>query len=94
MRRGERRKGLQKKWKNDDKKTDEMDRKECRKMMKTNKGRRWKMKKKCRVGGMYEAIYLRGVALHYSRVGRVAGCLRRTRVKEQHQGSTREVLIT
>ena len=22
--------------------------------------------KKCRVGGMYEAIYLRGVALHYS----------------------------
>ena len=30
---------------NDDKKTDEMDRKECRKMMKTNKGRRWKMKK-------------------------------------------------
>ena len=27
------------------KKTDEMDRKECRKMMKTNKGRRWKMKK-------------------------------------------------
>ena len=48
---------------NDDKKTDEMDRKEFRKMMKTNKGRRWKMK--CRVGGMYEAIYLRGVALHY-----------------------------
>ena len=45
MRRGERRKGLQKIWKNDDKKTDEMDRKECRKMMKTNKGRRWKMKK-------------------------------------------------
>ena len=45
MRRGERRKGLQKFWKNDDKKTDEMDRKECRKMMKTNKGRRWKMKK-------------------------------------------------
>ena len=27
------------------KKTDEMDRKECRKMMKTNKGRRWKMNK-------------------------------------------------
>ena len=45
MRRGERRKGLQKFWKNDDKKKDEMDRKECRKMMKTNKGRRWKMKK-------------------------------------------------
>ena len=45
MRRGERRKGLQKNWKNDDKKTDEMDRKECRKMMKTNKGRRWKMEK-------------------------------------------------
>ena len=36
---------MQEKWKNDDKKTDEMDRKECRKMMKTNKGRRWKMKK-------------------------------------------------
>ena len=32
-------------------KTDEMDRKECRKMMKTNKGRRWKMKKV--VGGVY-----------------------------------------
>ena len=45
MRRGERRKGLQKNWRNDDQKTDEMDRKECRKMMKTNKGRRWKMKK-------------------------------------------------
>ena len=45
MRRGERRKGWRKFWKNDDKKTDEMDRKECRKMMKTNKGRRWKMKK-------------------------------------------------
>ena len=38
-------KRIAKKWKNDDKKTDEMDRKECRKMMKTNKGRRWKMKK-------------------------------------------------
>ena len=49
MRRGERRKGWRKFWKNDDTKTDEMDRKECRKMMKTNKGRRWKMKKN--VGG-------------------------------------------
>ena len=45
MRRGERRKGWRKFWKNDDKQMDEMDRKECRKMMKTNKGRRWKMKK-------------------------------------------------
>ena len=43
MRRGEGRKGWRKFWKNDEK-TDEMDRKECRKMMKTNKGRRWKMK--------------------------------------------------
>ena len=38
-------KRIAKKLENDDKKTDEMDRKECRKMMKTNKGRRWKMKK-------------------------------------------------
>ena len=26
--------------------------------------------KKCRVGGMYEAIYLRGEALDYSNMGR------------------------
>ena len=45
MRRGGRRKDGEKKWKNDENKTDEMDRKEFRKMMKTNKGRRWKMKK-------------------------------------------------
>ena len=38
-------------------KTDEMDRKECRKMMKTNKGRRWKMEKVVGGRGAYEAIY-------------------------------------
>ena len=42
---------------NDDKKTDEMDRKECRKMMKTNKGRRWKMKKNVGWGVCMKAIY-------------------------------------
>ena len=57
MRRGERRKGWRKFWKNDDKKTDEMDRKECRKMMKTNKGRRWKMKKSVGWGVCMKAIY-------------------------------------
>ena len=57
MRRGERRKGWRKFWKNDDKKTDEMDRKECRKMMKTNKGRRWKMKKNVGWGVCMKAIY-------------------------------------
>ena len=57
MRRGERRKGWRKFWKNDDKKMDEMDRKECRKMMKTNKGRRWKMKKSVGWGVCMKAIY-------------------------------------
>ena len=57
MRRGERRKRWRKFWKNDDKKTDEMDRKECRKMMKTNKGRRWKMKKSVGWGVCMKAIY-------------------------------------
>ena len=66
MRRGGRRKGWQTFWKNDEKKTDEMDRKECRKMMKTNKGRRWKMKKHVGGGCMYEAIYLLGKAPDYS----------------------------
>ena len=34
-----------------------MDRKECRKMMKTNKGRRWKMKKNVGWGVCMKAIY-------------------------------------
>ena len=45
MRRGRRRNDGKKKWRNDKKTLDEMDRKECRKMMKTNKDRRWKMEK-------------------------------------------------
>ena len=65
MRQGERRKGWRQFWKNDEKKADEMDRKECRKMMKTNKGRRWKMKKNVGWGCMYESNLLLGVALDY-----------------------------
>ena len=52
-----REKGLRKKLKNDEKKADDVDKKECRKMMKTNKGRRWKMNKNVGWGVWMKAIY-------------------------------------
>ena len=74
-----------------------MDRKECRKMMKTNKGRRWKMKKSVGWGVCMKAIYCWAwpstTPQPPCNLGFVFGATRKAQVPPRHRRALQSALL-